>query len=167
MFAPSPAAYLPSDITTKYFPSLPKGFNTPPNLVNINLTVDGTTYSNSPATVTALTPPFTSTLANDCAELTQDISTSSTIAQGANVNVYFTENTEQGWLAFIARAVIPDAGENQPSVLTASWLMSFQDDSGTIGSPTDTGSVAYALSFLFQLAAAAGITVFIALGLGS
>jgi kumamolisin len=164
VFAPSPAAYLPTDITKLYFPSLPKGFEQPPNLVNIDLTVDGTTYSNNPSTVTSLTAPFTSVIANDCAELTQDISTTSTIAQGATVNVYFTENTEQGWLTFIARAVIPNAGENQPSVLTASWLMYLQDDSGTIGSPADTGSIAYVMSYFFQFAAAAGITAFIALG---
>jgi kumamolisin len=164
VFAPSPAAYLSSDILVKYFPSLLKGFTTPPSLQNINLTVDGTTYSNNPATVTALTPPFTSTIANDCSELTQDICTSSTIAQGATVNVYFTENTEQGWLNFLARAVIPEPGENQPSVLTASWVLSLQDDSGTIGSSTDTGSIAYAISNFLQLAAAAGITVFMALG---
>jgi subtilase family serine protease len=86
VFASSPAAYLTSDILTKYFPSLPKGFNTPPKLVDVNLTVDGTTYSNNPGTVTSLTPPFIGSIANDCAEPTQDICTSSTIAQGATVN---------------------------------------------------------------------------------
>ncbi|MGC2638799.1 MAG: S53 family peptidase [Acidobacteriaceae bacterium] len=164
VFAPAPAAYLPSDITGKYFPSLPKGFNTPPKLTNINLEIDGTTYTNNPATVTSLTKPFSSLIANDSAELTQDISTSATIAQGANVNVYFNDGTEQGWLTFLARAIFPNAGENQPSALTASWTLSLQDDSGTIGSVTDSGSIAYALSVFFAFAAIAGITVFVALG---
>jgi hypothetical protein len=164
VFAPAPAAYLLSDFTGAYFPSLPKGFNTPPKITNINLEIDGTTYTNNPATVSSLTPPFTSTLANDCAELTQDISTAATIAQGANINVYFNDGSEQGWLAFLASAIFPDAGDNQPSVLTASWTLNLQDDSGTIGSATDSGSVAYALSVFLSFAAIAGITVFAALG---
>jgi kumamolisin len=164
VFAPNPAAYLLSDINGLYFPSLPKPFSTPPTVIDVNLTVDGTTYTNNPASVKTLGLPLTSALAQNCTELTQDISTSSTLMQGGTINVYFTENTEQGWAAFLSRAIIPNPGDHAPSVLTASWLLSFGDDSGSIGDPTSSGSTAQVLSNYFQLAALAGITVFIALG---
>lgn len=49
VFAPSPAAYFPGDILGSYFPGLPPGFREPPNIVDINLTVDGTVCANNPA----------------------------------------------------------------------------------------------------------------------
>jgi kumamolisin len=158
VFAPTPAAFLRSDINKQYFPSLPKGFQTPPNIVDINLTVDGTTYSNNPSSVQGLSS-LTGSLAAVCTELTQDISTSATVAQGANINVYFTVDTEDGWLAFLWRAVMPDPGDNPPSVLFSCFVLTFSDDTGTIGSYTDSGSTAGQMSYAFQVAALRGITV--------
>ena len=73
-------------------------------------------------------------------ELTQDISTSSTVAQGATVNVYFTSDDEQGWLVFLNRVLLPE-GENGPTVLTSSFTLELGDDSSYIGNLSDSGSL--------------------------
>jgi len=160
------ASYLLSDINNLYFPGLAAGYQTPPASVNdVNLTVGAQTYSNSPATVQGITAatntnnfPYSFIL-----EITQDICTSSTIAQGATVNVYFTQNTEQGWLVFLNRVLQPQ-GEKQPTVVSCSWVMFFQDDVATIGSIATPGSIASVVSSLFQQLAIVGINVFIAAG---
>ncbi len=150
------AAYAPADIT-QFINSLP-GSQTQPNLVPIGLTVNGTTYGNNPALITG-------GLACPAAyETTQDVETSAAIGQGANINVYFTENTEAGWEAFLSRAIFPAAGDNPPSVLSASWVLRLSDDQATIGNPASSGSMAQVLSGYLQAAAMRGITVLIALG---
>jgi hypothetical protein len=150
------AAYLHTDITA-FIASLPAGFNTPPNLADIGLTVGATTYTNNAALVT-------SSPTGGVGECTIDVAIAATVAQGGNINVYFTENSEAGWEAFLTRAILPPAGDNAPSVLTASWLLSFGDDVGSIGDPTVSGSTANVLSGLLQSAATRGITVFMAIG---
>lgn len=154
--AASGAAYLHSDITS-FIASLPAGYNTPPILNDIGLTVGGTTYSNNPALVTS--PP-----SNAVGECGIDVSIAAAVAQGAIINVYFTENSEAGWEAFLSRAIFPPPGESAPSVLSASWLLSFQDDPATIGSYASPGSIPNILSGLLQAAATRGITVFMAIG---
>lgn len=151
------AAYSPADIA-QYFSSLPAGYQTQPNLVPIGLTVGGTTYGNDPSLIT-------SGLAGGAAdETTQDVETAATIAQGANINVYFTEDSEAGWEAFLSRAIFPLAGDNAPSVLSASWVLTLTDDEATIGNPAASGSLAHVVSGYLQSAAMRGISVLIAIG---
>ena len=154
--AASGAAYLHSDITS-FINSLPAGFNTQPVLRDIGLTVGATTYSNNTALVTS-NP--TSAVGECCI----DVSIVAAIVQGGNINVYFTENSEAGWEAFLNRAIFPLAGDNAPSVLSASWLFSFGDDAGSIGNPSSSGSIANVISGLLQSAATRGISVFMAIG---
>ena len=151
------AAYSPPDVT-KFINNLPAGFQTQPNLFPIGLTVGTTTYGNNPASITG------GTASPAAYETTQDVETSAAIGQGANINVYFTEDSEAGWEAFLSRAIFPQAGDNPPSVLSASWVLRLSDDPGTIGNPAASGSMAHVLSGYFQSAAMRGITVLIALG---
>ncbi len=155
--APGGAAYLHTDITTYYFPNIgDPNYQTPPTALNdISLTVGGTTYTNNQASVSASN--------NFDLELTQDISTAATIAQGATMNVYFTEDSEQGWLVFLNRVLLPES-EPQPTAITSSFPLSLDDSSSSIGSLSDTSSIAYQLSALFQSIAALGIECFMGLG---
>lgn len=145
------SCYLSNDILNLYFPNLTNAaYRTPPVLHDIGLTVGANPYSNNTSLVS---------ISNNFAlEVTQDISTSSTIAQGATVNVYFTEITEQGLVVCLNRILQPE-GENQPSVVTCSF--SFWAGDEAIGSPSTSGSIAATVSPLFQALAALGINVFI------
>jgi Pro-kumamolisin, activation domain len=155
-------SYLSSDIKNHYFPSLPAGYQTPPNLVDVDLTYiesgSSATFSNNPGEISS------GNAGDGDYELTQDICTSSTIAQGATVNVYFMDDSEPGWVAFLNQLLVPGT-ETQPSVVTSSWFFTDAgDDSSTIGAATQTGTTANTLSGLFQSVAAQGITLFIAAG---
>ena len=152
------AAYLHSDITD-FIASLPAGHNTPPNLTDIGLTVGLTTYGNDTSLVTG-GPPFV----GGVLENTLDVAVVAAVAQGANINVYFTEDTEAGWLVFLDRAIFPLPGDNPPSVISASWILTTSDDAGTIGSPSVPGTLAHQVSVYLQSAAMRGITVFMAIG---
>ncbi len=161
------ASYLSNDINNLYFPGLSNAAyqTAPASINNINLTVGTSTFSNSTSTVQSITSstnlnafPFSFII-----ELTQDISTSATIAQGATVNVYFTQASEQGWLVFLNRVLLPE-GENQPTVVTCSFTIFIGDDSSNIGSLTSSGSAASLMTAAFQALASQGINVFIALG---
>lgn len=157
------ASYLPGDITA-YFASLPAGFQTAPTMNNVNLTVGGTTFSNNTGAVTTITAANLSSASNGpILEITQDICTSATIAQGATVNVYFTQNSEAGWVAFLNRVLQPE-GENQPTIVSCSWTLFLGDDSGTVGKLSDSGSSVSVLTTLFQELAAVGVSCFIAIG---
>jgi Pro-kumamolisin, activation domain len=160
-FTPS---YLSTDILSLYFPGQTSAYQTAPTLNNVNLTVSGTTFQNNTALVQAVTSANLSSAANGAIlELTQDISTSSTVAQGATVNVYFTQDSEQGWLVFLNRVLLPE-GESGPTVVTSSFTLYLGDDSGTVGKLSDTGSSVYQMTTLFKQLAAVGVDVFIALG---
>ena len=163
----TPPCYLPSDITS-YINGLPAGFTTQPAAIqNINITIGTTTYQNNQSQVTGQTP---ATASNNILELTQDISTSAGIAQGATINVYFTVWTENGFLEFFNRVLIPDPGENQPGVVTMSFGINLGDDaSGTsaytgIGSLSDTSSLVYLMNKVLTELAGVGVNVFYALG---
>jgi hypothetical protein len=176
VFAPSGAAYQGSDILNVYFPSLPAGYTTPPTIQDVNLTISGTRYQNNVASVTQLQSNnpnnpatyFGSGQNGGILELTQDISTSSTIAQGATVNVYFNDGTEQGWLVFLNRVLLPQ-GEKGPSVVTISFVFQLGDDSSYIGNLTNnpltpSSSIVDWMTAQFKALAAVGVDVFIALG---
>ena len=117
----------------------------------MNLTVGTNTYSNSTATVRGITPANLGAVTNGFVlEVTQDISTVATIVpQGATINVYFTENSEQGLLVFLNRVLQPE-GEKQPTIVTSSFWNHSSDDPGSIGSVGSSGSVANVISTLFQ-----------------
>ena len=146
--APDGASYQQADID-QFMTGQPAGYNTPPVVTPIGVTVGSTTYGNG----------LTTNL-----ETALDIEMVAAVAQGANINVYFTDTTELGWEAFFSRAIVPPAGDNPPSVLSISWVSYLDDSFATIGDPAASGSVAGVLRPLLQAAAARGITVFMAAG---
>ena len=151
------SAFLPADVSL-FISNLPPGYNTPPNVTPIGLTVGLVTYTNNTALITGGSPP------GAAQETTQDIQTSAAIGQGANINVYLTANSEPGWEAFLYRAMNPKPGENPPTVLSASWVLYLQDDSSVIGNPSVGGSFSNLISGYLQSAAMMGITALIAIG---
>lgn len=101
-------------------------------------------------------------------ETTQDICIVGSIAQGANIAVYFTDDSEPGWIDMISSAIHPDAGDfpigvNPPSVLSASWWVAAGDDPRAL-SEGPTASMLFAMHQAFQDAAIHGITVCISSG---
>jgi subtilase family serine protease len=67
-------------------------------------------------------------------ETTLDICIAASAAPGAQIAVYFSTDDYSGWMAFLKRAIFPDAGDfprgvSRPSVLSSSWLLLFGDDS--------------------------------------
>jgi hypothetical protein len=156
--SPRLSGYLANDITSLYFPNLTdSAYRTPPALNDVGLTVGANSYVNNTASVTSSS--------NFALEVTQDICTCSTVAQGATVNVYFTELTEQGLVVCLNRILQPE-GEKQPSVVTCSFY--FWPDDASVGSPSTSGSVSAVVSPLFQALALLGVNVFVIAGdLGS
>lgn len=66
-------------------------------------------------------------------ETNQDVAIASLAAQGANLAVYSTNDTQSGWVDMIQRVIHPDAGDfpagvNPPTVLSASWAIAPGDD---------------------------------------
>lgn len=151
------AAYLASDIK-KFIQNLPPGSTTLlPNLTDILLLGN----INNPANVT---PPVNTSTYAAVFECTLDISVVAAAAPGANINVYFTDDNEAGWEAFFFRSIFPIAGDNPPSVLSASWIPYLSDDSSKVGLLSNPGSSVSILTGYLQSAAARGITVLMAIG---
>jgi Pro-kumamolisin, activation domain len=182
VFAGPGGAYLQSDVVNQYFPSLPSGYTKAPNIQDVDLVISGVKYKNNSTAVNKLQNrqsnlPATyvfSSANSGIIELTQDISTSSTIAQGATVNVYFNDNSEQGWLVFLMRVLQPQT-EKGPSVVTCSWVFNLGDDAnGTsnyvgIGDLTNnpltpSSSIVDWMSRQLTALASVGVDVFIAIG---
>jgi kumamolisin len=86
-------------------------------------------------------------------EVMLDIEVSGAIAPGANIVVYFADNTDAGFLNAITTAVHDST--NNPSVVSISW-----------GGPESswTGQVMTSMDEAFQAAAAMGVTVCVAAG---
>jgi kumamolisin len=126
--------YNPSDITN-YFQSL--GL-TPPNVTDVS--VDGGT--NSP------TNPNSAD-----AEVLLDIEVSGGVAPGANIVVYFTTNTDQGFQDALSTAIHDTT--NNPSAISISW-----------GGPESTWTSQSMQTFdqVAQEAAALGVTITVAAG---
>lgn len=141
-------SYLSTDVTN-FFKNMPAAFNTEPKIIDISLTVGSTTYENSPSSVQTITN--VGSAPGGTLEITQDIMTSTTIAQGCTANIYFSDLTEQGWVIFLNRVIFPQT-EKRPNCVSISWLMF---DENTYGST---------FSNLFQQLAVVGISVFAAAG---
>lgn len=126
--------YEQSDITT-YFSGL--GL-TPPEVVSVS--VDG--GANAPSTPDSAD-----------GEVALDIEVAGGVAPGARIAVYFTTNTDQGFIDAITTAVHDTT--NNPSVISISW-----------GAPESswTQSSLTALDDACQSAAALGVTIFVAAG---
>ena len=112
--------YDPKDIKD-YINGLPTGYRTQPTINEVDLKVDGTTFKNDPTSV--------SSWSNGDMEITQDIETAVTVAQGVTVQVYCSTSTEDGWSAFLSRVMAPQGTENTPTVLSSSWFINTRDDS--------------------------------------
>jgi kumamolisin len=86
-------------------------------------------------------------------EVMLDIEVSGAIAPGANIVVYFADNTDAGFLNAITTAVHDST--NNPSVVSISW-----------GGPESswTGQAMTSMDEAFQAAAAMGVTVCVAAG---
>jgi kumamolisin len=86
-------------------------------------------------------------------EVMLDIEVAGSIAPGANIVVYFAENTDAGFLNAITTAIHDNA--NNPSVLSISW-----------GGPESswTEQAMTSMDEAFQAAAAIGVTVCVAAG---
>ena len=126
--------YRQADLTA-YFKSL--GLSTPSITA---IAVDG--GSNSPTTASGAD-----------AEVMLDIEVSAAVAPGAKVAVYFTPNTDQGFLDAITTAVHDTT--NNPSVISISW-----------GGPESswTAQALAAIDAACQSAAALGVTITVAVG---
>ena len=61
-------------------------------------------------------------------ETTQDIFIAASVAPGADVAVYFTGGSQQGWVDLIGRVVHPDPGDPVCSVLSSSFYILNGDD---------------------------------------
>lgn len=160
------AAYLASDINA-YVSSLDASYQTPPVLHDISVTVGTTTYANSSTYVNQinLTTNLNSDPYGSIIEITQDISTCCTVAQGANINVYFTEDSEQGWISYLGHVLVPPPGEKSPTVLSHSWVVvprGWSDDG--LGPLSNKASTGYIMDQLFQQLAARGVQMFAAQG---
>jgi hypothetical protein len=113
-------------------------------------------------------PAGTTVYFNLDGETTQDICIAAAAAPGAKVAVYFTSDTEAGWVDLITRAIHPNpedfpAGVNPPSVLSASWIIGADDPKGLTAFGI-SASVVQAMDAAFQDAALQGVTVCIASG---
>jgi Pro-kumamolisin, activation domain len=95
----------------------------------------------------------------DDLEVALDIDVAGAIAPNAQIAVYFTPWTEQGWIDAVTTAV-HDA-KNKPSVLSISWGW---PENETIGGLTWTQAAVDAVSATFQEAALLGVTVLVASG---
>ncbi len=152
------ADYSPPDIA-QYFSKMPAGYNVAPSalagtLVEVDLTVDGKTYTNDP------TPVINFEMGPDYGpyvEEAQDIQIAATVAQGATIAIYNTDDTEDGILTFLQTAILPEVGQPAPSVLSSSWAY---DEVETKSDFNVYGT----LSQWFSAAAARGITVCYAAG---
>lgn len=97
-------------------------------------------------------------------ETTQDIFISASVAPGAQVAVYFTTYSQQGWVDLLARVIHPSPGDPICSVLSSSFYVSDGDDAASLlleGIPT---SWITAVSQIFEDAAIQNVTICIASG---
>ena len=95
-------------------------------------------------------------------ETTQDIFISASCAPGADVAVYFTSGSQQGWVDLVGRVVHPNPGDPVCSVLSSSFYIMDGDDAAL--SSGATSALVDAVSQAFEDAAIQGVTICIASG---
>jgi kumamolisin len=95
-------------------------------------------------------------------ETTQDIFISASVAPGADVAVYFTGGSQQGWVDLVGRVVHPAPGDPVCSVLSSSFYILDGDDA--VLSAGATAGLVDAVSQAFEDAAIQGVTICIASG---
>jgi Pro-kumamolisin, activation domain/Subtilase family len=133
----SEAGYQTSDITN-YFATLPPGYPKPTITdISVDASNDGT----------------------EDLETTQDICIAATAAPGADIAVYFTSYSQQGWVDLINRVVHPNAGDPQCSVLSSSFGVSNADDPNGLMSEGISISWLTAVHMALQDAAMQAVTV--------
>ena len=97
-------------------------------------------------------------------ETTQDVVIAASGAPGAQIAVYFTTLTQQGWVDLVSRVIHPSPGDPHCSVLSSSFYISNGDDAATLlaeGVPT---SFITAVTQVFEDAAIQNVTICIASG---
>jgi kumamolisin len=97
-------------------------------------------------------------------ETTQDIFIAASVAPGAQIAVYFTAETQKGWVDLITRVIHPSPGDPQCSVLSSSWYVSNGDDAATLAAEMIPTSWITAVSQAFEDAAIQNVTICIASG---
>ena len=85
-----------------------------PTLVDVALTVGSSSYANFPSAFQTI--ESAGQASNATLEVTQDIMTSTTIAQGCTANIYLSDGTEQGLIVFLNRVLYLQS-EKQPNVV--------------------------------------------------
>jgi hypothetical protein len=133
----SEAGYQLADITN-YFSTLPSGYPAP-NVTDI--TVDASNDG---------TEDF---------ETTQDICIAATSAPGADIAVYFTTYSQQGWVDLLNRVATPSAGDPNCSVLSSSFGVSNADDTSGLASEGVSLSWLTAVHMVLQDHAMQAVTV--------
>ena len=116
-----------------------------------------TTYTNDTSLVTSSPTP-------GVGECTVDVAVVAAVAQGANINVYFVDMSEQGWEAFFSWAINPPGGAKSSVGPDEQLVNFFGDDPGRIGDPSASGSTAHWMHTYLRSAHTRGITVFMAMG---
>jgi hypothetical protein len=97
-------------------------------------------------------------------ETTQDIFIAGSAAPGAEIAVYFTTYSQQGWVDLINRVIHPNAGDPVCSVLSSSFYVSNGDDAATLLSSGISSGWLTAVTQAFEDAAIQGVTICIASG---
>ena len=133
----SEAGYLPSDISANFA-------GHPPVITDVAV---GASNDNTPDS-----------------ETTQDIFIAASAAPGAEIAVYFTSYTQQGWFDLISRVVHPGSGDPTCSVLSSSFYVTNGDDEATLAAEGVSTSWLTAVTQAFQDAAIQGVTICIASG---
>jgi kumamolisin len=101
---------------------------------------------------------------NSDPEVVLDIEVAGSVAQGANIAVYFAPFTEQGWVDIVTTAILASglpADWAPPSVISISWDWG---EFESLGSFSWTQAAMNAVDQTFQEAAMLGVTVFVASG---
>jgi kumamolisin len=97
-------------------------------------------------------------------ETTQDIFIAASAAPGAQIAVYFTTYSQQGWVDLLTRVIHPSPGDPRCSVLSSSFYVSDGDDAATLLAEGVPISWITAVTQVFEDAAIQNVTICIASG---